>query len=122
MTLLCVLGAISTYLYLNYLCKEVFRLTSMSVLSLYGMLTGTASTGIILLREYDPKFTTMAADNLVLAQPWAILFGFPMLLLLSIAPQSLFLAAVSLVILCVLFVIMNLICFRRNIFGKKAKR
>lgn len=123
LTLLCVLGAISTYLYLNYLCKRVFpSYEHEAFLSLYGMLTGTASTGIILLREYDPKFTTMAADNLVLAQPWAILFGFPMLLLLSIAPQSLFLAAVSLVILCVLFVIMNLICFRRNIFGKKAKR
>jgi len=122
LTLLCVLGGVCTYLYLDYICKRVFpSYEHEAFLSLYGMLTGTASTGIILLREYDPKFTTMAADNLVLAQPWAILLGFPMLMLLSVAPQSLSKALVSLAIMSVLFIIMNLICFRRSLFGKKSK-
>ena len=31
----------------------------------HGMLTGTASTGVILLREIDGNFKTPAADNLV---------------------------------------------------------
>ncbi|MGI6577082.1 MAG: hypothetical protein ACOX1Q_03335 [Eubacteriales bacterium] len=122
LTLLCVLGGVSTYLYLDYLCKKVFpTYEHEAFLSLYGMLTGTASTGIILLREYDPKFTTSAADNLILSQPWAILFGFPMLLLLSFAPQSVLMATISLAILSVLFIVMNLICFRRSLFRKKSK-
>lgn len=44
---------------------------------MYGMLTGTASTGIILLREIDKDFKTPAADNLVYQNSPAIVFGFP---------------------------------------------
>ena len=35
---------------------------------MYGMLTGTASTGIILLREIDGEFKTPASDNMVYQQ------------------------------------------------------
>ena len=75
------------------------------------MLTGTASTGVILLREIDPKFETPAANNLVYQQPWAIVFGFPMLLLLSFAPQSLGKAWITLGVVAVLFVLMNAILY-----------
>ena len=85
------------------------------------MLTGTASTGIILLREKDSKFETQASDNLVYQQTWAILFGFPMLLLLGYAPQSVSKSIITLIVLTVLFIIMNIILFRRNIFKKKKK-
>jgi len=88
-------------------------------LSLYGMLTGTASTGAILLREVDPKFETQASDNLVYHQPWAILFGFPIFLLLGVAPQSIGKCLLTLGICIVLFAVMNVILFRRNIFNKK---
>ncbi|MEZ4509971.1 MAG: hypothetical protein R2881_10280 [Eubacteriales bacterium] len=44
---------------------------------------------MILLREIDPLFKTPAASNLVYQQLWAIVFGFPMLLLLDIAPIGL---------------------------------
>jgi len=88
---------------------------------MYGMLTGTASTGAILLREVDPKFESQASDNLVYHQPWAILFGFPMFLLLGVAPQSLGKCILTLVICIVLFAVMNLIIFRKSIFKKKAK-
>jgi ESS family glutamate:Na+ symporter len=83
------------------------------------MLTGTASTGVILLREKDPKFETQASDNLVYHQPWAIVFGFPMLLLLSFAPQSVGKVWITLAVLAVLFVIMIFIVFRKVIFQKK---
>jgi ESS family glutamate:Na+ symporter len=122
LTLMSVLGATLTYIYLDFLCKRVFiGYEEESFLALYGMLTGTASTGIILLREMDPKFSTQAADNLVLSQPWAILFGAPMLLMLSFAPQSVSNSMITAGMLSVLFVIMNLICFRRSIFKKSKK-
>ena len=94
------------------------------------MLTGTASTGIILLREIDPLFKTPAASNLVYQQLWAIVFGFPMLLLLGFAPigltadpatSNLTNVWITLAALCVLFVVMNVILFRRDIFKKKVK-
>jgi len=88
---------------------------------MYGMLTGTASTGIILLREMDPQFQTPAAADLVNLQPWAIVFGFPMLLMLSYAPQSVGKSLITAVVMIVLFVIMNLIALRRDIFKKKKK-
>ncbi|MGI6039024.1 MAG: hypothetical protein ACOYBG_02295, partial [Eubacteriales bacterium] len=113
LTLMSVLGATLTFIYLKFLCKRVFiGYEEESFLALYGMLTGTASTGIILLREKDPKFSTQAADNLVLSQPWAILFGAPMLLMLSFAPQSVSNSLITAGMLSALFVIMNLICFR----------
>ncbi len=120
LALMCALGAVVTYVYLLVLCRRVFPMYELEAfLSLYGMLTGTASTGVILLREKDPKFETQAGDNLVYHQPWAIVFGFPMLLLLSFAPQSLGRAWITLAVLVVLFAGMNLIAFRKSIFKKK---
>ncbi|MPN64617.1 hypothetical protein SDC9_212393 [bioreactor metagenome] len=55
---------------------------------MYGMLTGTVSTGILLLREIDPNFTSPATNNLVLGTSYAILFGIPMLILVGLAPKS----------------------------------
>ena len=49
------------------------------------MLTGTASTGMILLREIDPNFETLAAQNLVLQQLPAVVFGAPLLLIVGFA-------------------------------------
>ena len=94
------------------------------------MLTGTASTGVILLREIDPMFKTPAASNLVYQQLWAIVFGFPMLLLLGLAPIGLTADPattnmtnvwITLAALVGLFIVMNVILFRRDIFKKKDK-
>ena len=122
LSVICILGAVASYLYLKVVCRRVFPMyEDAAFLSMYGMLTGTASTGAILLREVDPKFETQASDNLVYHQPWAILFGFPMFLLLGVAPQSLGKCILTLVICIVLFAVMNLIIFRKSIFKKKAK-
>ena len=122
LVLLCLVGSAATYLYLGIVCKRIFHLyRDEAFLSLYGMLTGTASTGIILLREADPKFETQAASNLVYHQPWAILFGFPMLLLLSVAPVSIGKAWLTLGAVTLLFLTMNVISFRTYIFGKHKK-
>ena len=55
---------------------------------LYGMLTGTISSGVLLLREIDPNFETPAANNLVTGSSFGIVFGAPVLLLVSYAPQD----------------------------------
>ncbi|MBR4703518.1 MAG: hypothetical protein IKO91_06715 [Oscillospiraceae bacterium] len=122
LSLACVAGAVLTYVYLSILCRRVFsQYPHEAFLSLYGMLTGTASTGVILLREMDPNFETQASDNIVYHQPWAIVFGFPMLLLLPVAAQSPGRGWMTFGILVLLFIIMQLIVFRKQVFKKKKK-
>ena len=121
--IICIAGGVVTYLYLLPISRMIFPdYRHEAFLSLYGMLTGTASTGIILMREIDSRFETPASPNLVYHQPWAILFGFPMLLLLSVAPQSTENAILTLGILTVLFIGMNLLVFRKFIFKRKKKQ
>lgn len=85
---------------------------------MYGMLTGTASTGTILLRELDGEFKTPAADNMVYQNFPAIVFGFPMMLLATLAPEKPWL---TLGILVLFFSAMNVILFRRSIFKQRRK-
>ena len=86
---------------------------------MYGMLTGTASTGIILLREVDGDFKTPASDNLVYQNFPAIVFGFPMMLLATLAPRR---PVLTLIIFVLFFAVMNIILFRRQIFGRFLKK
>lgn len=83
---------------------------------MYGMLTGTASTGIILLREMDGQFKTPVADNLVYQNFPAIVFGFPMMLLATLAPKK---PILTFGILVVFLIGMNIILFRSKIFKRK---
>ena len=120
LTLICIAGAVGTYWYLRRICKRVFPgYEHEAFLSLYGMLTGTASTGVILLRELDPEFRTQASDNIVYHMPWAILFGAPMLLLVGVVPQSLSKAWMVMGVYTGLFIIFNVLLLRRSIFKKK---
>ena len=116
-----VVGFIVTYLYTRVVAKLLFpKYKDEQFLAMYGMLTGTASTGIILLRELDGEFKTPAADNLVYQTIPAIVFGFPMMLLATYAPKN---PILTLVIFIVFFMVMNLILFRSFIFkGKKDKK
>ena len=117
---ICVIGAVLTYLYLNLYCRRIYPgYQHAAFLSLYGMLTGTASTGVILLREVDPRFDTPAANNLVYSQGWSILFGAPMLLLMGVAPQSLGNAFMTIGIMIVLFIVLNFIALRQKKDKKK---
>ena len=87
--------------------------------AMYGMLTGTASTGIILLREIDGDFKTPAADNMVYQTLPAIVFGFPLMLLATLAPQK---PVLSLIIMFAFFIVMNIILFRSFILGKLKRK
>ena len=112
-------GLVSTYVYNYYVAKTLFpNYVEEQFLMMYGMLTGTASTGVILLREIDGQFKTPAADNLVYQNFPAIVFGFPMMLLATLAPQKL---ALTFVLLLVFFIGMNILLFRSKIFKSKNK-
>lgn len=82
---------------------------------MYGMLTGTASTGIILLREADPDFKTPAADNMVFQNFPAIILGFPMMFIAKMAPGN---EILVLGIIIVYFAALNIVLFRRTIFKR----
>ena len=119
MVFLGIIGAISTYFYLRLIAVRLFpQYKEEQFLATYGMLTGTASTGIILLRELDEDFKTPAADNMVYQTLPAIVFGFPMMLLATLAPKQ---PTLTLIILVVFFVAMNILLFRTLIFKKKKK-
>jgi ESS family glutamate:Na+ symporter len=87
--LMSVTGAIFTLLYLQWICKKIYPAYYLEgMLSMYGMMTGTISSGVLLLRELDPSYDTPAANNLVSGSAFAILFGAPLLALIGMAPNS----------------------------------
>ena len=116
--ILCIAGAVTTYFYNYIVAKVLFHdYAQEQFLTMYGMLTGTASTGIILLREIDRDFKTPASDNMVYQNFPAIVFGFPIMLLAPIAPVK---PIFCLILFILFFVVMNIILFRSFIFkGKK---
>ncbi len=119
MLILGVAGLVITYLYNYFVAKKLFPAYAQEqFLMMYGMLTGTASTGIILLREIDCKFETPAADNMVYQNFPAIVFGFPMMLLATLAPVK---PTLTFSILVAFFAVMNVILFRKAIFRRHTK-
>ena len=87
-------------------------------LAFFGMLTGTASTGMILLREIDGSYRTPASENLVYQSLPAIVFGFPLMFLAPWAAESNMTALIVCIIVGVCFVALNILLFRRSIFKK----
>ncbi len=118
--ILALLGTLSTYWYNRMVAKRLFKgYYEEQFLVMYGMLTGTASTGIILLREIDKDLRSPAADNLVYQNLPAIVFGFPMMLLANLAPDN---PVLCLIIFVAFFTVMNILLFRKQIFGRFIKK
>ncbi len=114
-----VVGMVVTYVYNRIVAKKLFpEYVEEQFLVMYGMLTGTASTGTILLREIDGDFKTPASDNMIYQTLPAIVFGFPMMFLATLAPKA---PALTMIIFVAFFAVMNVILFRKFIFKKKAK-
>ena len=82
-------GGVTTFFYLKWLCRRVYpHYPDEGFLSMYGMLTGTISSGILLLRPIDPNFETPAANNLVTGSSFGIVLGAPMLVFIALAAES----------------------------------
>ena len=112
-----VAGLVVTYVYVNFVCKKLFpQYADQQFLAMFGMLTGTASTGIILLREIDGDFKTPVADNLVYQNFPAMVLGFPILLLATMAPTKPYM---TLLIVVAFTVVINAALFRSFLFKKK---
>ncbi len=87
--LMSVVGAVLTFVYLQVVCRWIYPdYYYEGLLSMYGMMTGTLSSGVLLLREVDPLYKTRASTNLLVGSGFAVLLGAPMLLLIGIAPNS----------------------------------
>ena len=114
-----VAGLVVTYVYVHFICKKLFpAYGEQQFLAMFGMLTGTASTGVILLREIDGDFKTPVADNLVYQNFPAMVFGFPILLLATMAPTKPYM---TLGIVFVFMIAINILLLRSLIFRKKVK-
>ena len=87
--LMAILGGAVTFCYLMFMCKKLYPgYVYEGFFSMFGMLTGTISSGVLLLREIDPDLETPASNNLITGSSFGIIFGAPMLLLISFAPES----------------------------------
>jgi ESS family glutamate:Na+ symporter len=111
--LMSVAGALGTLFYLQWICKRIYpKYYLEGLLSMYGMMTGTISSGILLLREIDANYRTPAANNLVSGSAFAVLFGFPLLALISIAPNSTMMSVIVLGLLVVYMALLLLFLFK----------
>ena len=87
--IMAVAGGIVTFLYIMFISKKIYKgYEYEGFFSMYGMLTGTISSGVLLLREIDPQMKTPAANNMITGSSFGIIFGAPLLILVSIAPKS----------------------------------
>ena len=117
---ICVLGAIATYAYNRIVAKTLFKeYVEEQFIAMYGMLTGTASTGIVLLREIDVDFKTPVSNNLVYQNFPAIIFGFPLMLIAASAPEM---PELTFLIVIVFFAALNIILFRSKLFRCKKEK
>ena len=120
--IMALLGVVFTFLYIKLISKKLFYgYRHEEFLVMFGMLTGTASTGVILLREIDPMFETPASDNVVYQTFPAIVLGFPMMLLAAFCPKSDMATFITFGIMVVYFIVLNLVLFRSLIFKKRTK-
>ena len=119
MLILGVVGLVITYCYNLLVATKLFPdYPQEQFLMMYGMLTGTASTGVILLREMDGDFKTPAADNMVYQNLPAIALGFPMMLLATLAPVK---PMLTFVILIAFFLALQVVLFRSFLFRRRKK-
>lgn len=87
--LMAIAGGVVTYFFLKFMCERLYKgYKHEGFFSMYGMLTGTISSGVLLLREIDPQMKTPAANNMITGSSFGVVFGAPLLILISMAPKS----------------------------------
>lgn len=118
--ILSLLGTVITYGYIRKATKECFPgFEHEMFLMSFGTLTGTASNGMILMKETDPYLRTPTSSLYILSNFPAMVMIAPLLLLLGFAGKSLTNAIIACVIFFILWLIYTIFLFRRRIFKKK---
>ena len=120
--IICVAGAVATFVYIRLISKHIYKgYENEGFISMFGMMTGTASNGMILLREIDPKLVTPASSNMVFSGLPAIAFGGILLLLLGYCPKGTTQSIVTFAILFAVCAVFTAVLFRDKIFKFKRK-
>ena len=115
-----VVGAVITYFYIRKVTKECFPgFEHEMFLMSFGTLTGTASNGVILMKEADPGLRTPTSSLYILSNFPAMVMIAPLLFLLGFAAKSLTNAVIAFVIFFVLWATYTVYLFRRKIFKKR---
>ena len=122
---LCVVGTIATFIYIRLMTKICFKgFEHEAFLTNFGALTGTASNGMIFLREIDPNYETPMNNVYIVSQFPAMVFVAPLLLLLNLSASSISGCYISLGIfsgLFVLYTVFMVLSGKGIIFKKKEK-
>ena len=117
--ILSVLGGIVTYIYIRLVAKECFKgFEHEFFLMSFGTLTGTASNGMILMKEIDPNLRTPTSSLYILSTFPAMVMIAPLLFLLSFAGSSFQNACIASGIFFLLWAVYTVYMFRRKIFRR----
>ena len=118
--ILSLIGTLVTYIYIRLVSIECFKdFEHEFFLMSFGTLTGTASNGMILMKEIDPGLRTPTSSLYILSNFPAMVMIAPLLFLLSFAGQSLGNAVIALSIFFTLWAAYTVFLFRRKIFKKR---
>ena len=113
-------GTVITYVYIRKVAKECFKdFEHEFFLMSFGTFTGTASNGMILMKEIDPGLRSPTSSLYILSNFPAMVMIAPLLLLLSFAGRSLMNAAIACGIFFTLWLGYTVFLFRRRIFKKR---
>ena len=113
-------GSLITYVYIRLVAKECFKgFEHEFFLMCFGTLTGTASNGMILMKEVDPGLRTPTSSLYILSNFPAMVMIAPLLFLLNFAGSSLTNAIIACAIFFTLWIIYTIFLFRRRIFKKR---
>jgi len=118
--LLSIIGTVITYVYIRLAARECFKgFEHEFFLMSFGTLTGTASNGVILMKEVDPGLRTPTSSLYILSNFPAMVMIAPLLFLLGFAGKSLTNACIACAIFFALWAIYTVFLFRRKLFKKK---
>ena len=117
---LSIVGALITFFYIRAVSRECFKgFEHEFFLMCFGTLTGTASNGMILMKEIDPGLRTPTSSLYILSNFPAMVMIAPLLFLLNFSGQSPKNAIIACAIFFVLWLAYTIYLFRRRIFKKR---
>ena len=118
--ILSVSGALVTYIYIRKVAKECFKgFEHEFFLMSFGTMTGTASNGMIMMKEIDPGLRTPTSNLYILSNFPAMLMIAPLLFMLGFASKSLSNALIAFGVFLILWIGYTTYLFRRRIFKKR---
>ena len=118
--ILSLVGSIVTFLYIRLVAKECFKgFEHEFFLMSFGTMTGTASNGMILMKEIDPGLRTPTSSLYILSNFPAMVMIAPLLFLLGFAGKSPTNAVIAFAIFFTLWFVYTVFLFRRKIFKKR---